>query len=208
MEYCYICHKQLNKYQKTTCSVKCRMEYLSKINKGRPSPFKGKNRWSEEQKIEIGNSQKGKPKSEEFKLKCSERLKNKPSFFKGKKQTKKHREAMEKISGINHYNYKGRDSTGENASDYSVRLRREKIGFTKELFEKRLMEQNNKCAICGCEFDEQIYMKKKSADHCHTKKIPRGILCRKCNLLLGNANDSIEILQKAIDYLNMWKRTA
>jgi len=34
------------------------MEYLSKINKGRPSPFKGKNRWSEEQKIEIGNSQK------------------------------------------------------------------------------------------------------------------------------------------------------
>ena len=161
---------------------------------------------SEEQKLKISKALKGIPKSEEFKLKCSDRLKGKTSFFKGKKQTLKHKKAMEEISGKNHYNYKGRNSTGENASNYSVRLRREKIGFTQELFDQRLKEQNNKCAICSCDFNETIYMKKKSADHCHNKNIPRGILCRKCNVLLGNSNDNIEILKNAISYLEKWQK--
>lgn len=56
--------------------------------------------------------------------------------------------------------------------------------------------------------DIKIIMKKKSADHCHNKNIPRGILCRQCNLLLGNAKDEVVILASAINYLNMWKRTA
>ena len=83
-----------------------------------------------------------------------------------------------------------------------------KVGFTKDIFTKRLEEQKNRCAICGNEFDEKITMKKKSADLSHLSNIPRGILCRQCNLLLGNAKDSVEILASAINYLNMWKRTA
>lgn len=29
----------------------------------------------------------------------------------------------------------------------------------------------------------------------------RGVLCRACNLMLGNARDDAEVLQRAIDYL-------
>ena len=62
------------------------------------------------------------------------------------------------------------------------------------LFEK----QNNKCAICGIEFKT---INEGCVDHCHNTNIIRGILCNKCNLLLGMANDNIKILENAIFYL-------
>lgn len=62
------------------------------------------------------------------------------------------------------------------------------------LFER----QNNKCAICGIEFKT---INEGCVDHCHNTNIIRGILCNKCNLLLGMANDNIKILENAIFYL-------
>ena len=62
------------------------------------------------------------------------------------------------------------------------------------MFEK----QNNKCAICGQEFSDS---NKAFVDHCHKTNRIRGLLCTKCNSLLGMANDNIEILQNAIKYL-------
>jgi Recombination endonuclease VII len=38
-------------------------------------------------------------------------------------------------------------------------------------------------------------------DHDHVTDEPRGLLCPNCNLLLGHAHDSAEILAKAISYL-------
>ena len=127
------------------------------------------------------------------------------AFFRGHKQSEKQKQMMRNRIGENHYNYKGRDSSGKNKSKYSVMLRREKIGFSEKLFEDKLKEQHNKCAICLEEFDENIFMKKKSADHCHKRNIPRGILCRKCNILLGHANDDVGILEKASVYLTKWR---
>ena len=62
------------------------------------------------------------------------------------------------------------------------------------LFEK----QENKCAICGCEFTETS---SGFVDHNHITKRVRGLLCAKCNSMIGFANDNIEILKKAISYL-------
>ena len=39
-------------------------------------------------------------------------------------------------------------------------------------------------------------------DHCHETKEFRGWLCHKCNRALGHLNDSLELLERAIKYLN------
>lgn len=69
---------------------------------------------------------------------------------------------------------------------------------TIEHYNKMLASQDNKCAICGKEFSDS---KKPCIDHDHITDEIRGLLCNKCNLLLGHAEDSIHILASAIKYL-------
>lgn len=54
--------------------------------------------------------------------------------------------------------------------------------------------QDNKCAICS---KECLLM----ADHCHKTNKFRGLLCNDCNLGLGRFFDSVDILEKAKNYL-------
>jgi len=60
------------------------------------------------------------------------------------------------------------------------------FGGTRELFNQKWNEQQGRCAICH---REMIVGKMASTeacfDHCHKQRIPRGILCRRCNILLG-----------------------
>lgn len=88
--------------------------------------------------------------------------------------------------------------------------RRKRNGFSKELFNKLLLEQNNKCAICETEIKSNNGMDTICADHNHIDNTPRGLLCKRCNILLGHSKDDIELLKKAITYLEnyMFKRTA
>jgi hypothetical protein len=61
--------------------------------------------------------------------------------------------------------------------------------------------QNHKCAICG--IDEKEAVKQKLyVDHCHTTGNIRELLCHSCNAALGLMKDSIQILTKAIAYLD------
>ncbi len=62
-----------------------------------------------------------------------------------------------------------------------------------------LIKQNHKCAICG--IPEMEMMCRLSIDHCHKTGAVRGLLCKKCNLAIGNMMDNIGILQNAITYL-------
>jgi hypothetical protein len=95
-------------------------------------------------------------------------------------------------------------------SQNSIDSKRKGRGFTKELFNQLLLEQENKCPICGIELSKGLNQNAACADHCHITNQPRGILCKKCNLMLGHANDNIEVLESAIQYLRkyMFKRTA
>jgi len=68
--------------------------------------------------------------------------------------------------------------------------------LTPEQYEKLIIDQGNKCAICK-EPPIKFYV-----DHCHTNGHVRGLLCRHCNSLLGMAKDNIMTLQNAIGYLN------
>lgn len=66
-------------------------------------------------------------------------------------------------------------------------------------------QQNGCCAICGKDISLEVSnTKKKKAhvDHCHQTGKVRGLLCTKCNTLLGMAEDNKDTLQNAILYLD------
>ena len=67
-------------------------------------------------------------------------------------------------------------------------------GMTIEELEDFLKQNEEKCWICKTE--ENLHI-----DHDHLTKVNRGLLCQNCNLMLGHAKDSIDILEKAIEYL-------
>jgi hypothetical protein len=72
-------------------------------------------------------------------------------------------------------------------------------GITLEEYQAMLVAQDNKCALCGDEFDGDSL--KACLDHCHTTGKNRGLLCSRCNWGIGLFKDSTERLRKAISYL-------
>lgn len=73
-----------------------------------------------------------------------------------------------------------------------------KSGFTPELFAALLEVQAGLCAVC-CE--PMVPGKGTHADHCHTNKEPRALLCSNCNLMLGHARDAAVVLDAGAAYL-------
>lgn len=79
-----------------------------------------------------------------------------------------------------------------------------KYGLTEEQYIDMLNARENKCAICGQEEtskNKNGAIKRLSIDHDHRTDEIRGLLCSRCNLILGHAKDDVQILQSAIDYL-------
>jgi hypothetical protein len=83
-----------------------------------------------------------------------------------------------------------------------------KYGLSYDSYLSLIKKQNDSCAICKTQFES--ISKQPHVDHDHsccsekTKSCGyciRGLLCGKCNLLLGLANDDIILLQTAIRYL-------
>lgn len=92
--------------------------------------------------------------------------------------------------------YKNNDGSYEYAREGHL-LRKYGIKLTE--YNKLLLEQSNKCAICGYEFGQvqgDTYV-----DHCHSTGGVRGLLCRACNAGIGQLKDSVDLLHKAITYL-------
>lgn len=79
---------------------------------------------------------------------------------------------------------------------------RRKFNITVEEFDSKLALQKGQCAICGCTADSpRLKQQEFCVDHDHETGKIRDLLCDHCNLILGNANDNIELLTKAIRYL-------
>ena len=57
------------------------------------------------------------------------------------------------------------------------------------------------CDICGRE-ETSAKFRLLNVDHCHTTGEVRGILCGRCNTVLGHLGDDVAILARAIEYLN------
>lgn len=67
-------------------------------------------------------------------------------------------------------------------------------------YEEQLTKQEFRCAGCLRHQSELEYAL--CVDHCHDSGIARGLLCKPCNLALGNCNDSRETLKRLINYLD------
>lgn len=84
------------------------------------------------------------------------------------------------------------------------RTYKRKFGISLEMYDKMLEEQNSVCKICHCpetSMGAWGEVKRLAVDHCHDTGIVRGLLCDRCNHLLGLAKDSQTLLSSAIKYL-------
>lgn len=70
-----------------------------------------------------------------------------------------------------------------------------KYGLTLTEWDRLLIEHSGRCAICSSPMEDP------NIDHCHASLAVRGLLCRSCNLGLGNFEDDVRRLEAAIDYL-------
>lgn len=77
-------------------------------------------------------------------------------------------------------------------------------GITLDQYEQMFLDQDGKCAICG-QSESHPEKKRLAVDHCHKTGKIRGLLCNKHNRILGTLGDSVEELERAIDYLNKFK---
>ena len=79
---------------------------------------------------------------------------------------------------------------------------RAKYGITPEQYDAMLTAQGGVCAICkGDEPGGKNGCKRFHVDHQHGTTNVRGLLCSKCNQMLGYADDTPEILRRAAIYL-------
>lgn len=108
-------------------------------------------------------------------------------------------------SKYNNYRYRNKAHRKKYASSYyqenKEKIRLKKYGLKTEDYEVKLKLQNGKCAICKKHKNIKLFV-----DHDHTTGAVRGLLCSNCNLLLGHAIDSKEILISSVEYLSKYEK--
>lgn len=71
--------------------------------------------------------------------------------------------------------------------------------MTQDDWNKMFDLQKGKCLICG-KHQSDVHLKF-HVDHNHDTGEIRGLLCFKCNVGLGNFDDSVELINNALEYL-------
>ena len=69
-----------------------------------------------------------------------------------------------------------------------------RYGLSLEVYDLMIATQEGRCLICRDIANLVV-------DHDHKTKAIRGLLCNLCNTSLGGFRESIELLQRAIQYL-------
>lgn len=90
-------------------------------------------------------------------------------------------------------------STQSYRKKYMRELALKKYGLTLADFEKRIADQEGKCAICSEEL--KLGTGGCGVDHDHATGRVRGILCRLCNVGVGHFRENPELFARAMKYL-------
>ena len=88
------------------------------------------------------------------------------------------------------------------ADIYSISSR---YGISPDEYLELIESQDNKCAICGCDFSVEQNLQKACVDHDHNTGAIRGLLCRACNMAIGLFNDNPDTCLNACMYLKEHK---
>jgi Recombination endonuclease VII len=84
---------------------------------------------------------------------------------------------------------------------------RSRFKISRESYSRKILSQDNACAICSVSFDRE---NRPQVDHDHgccptnkaCEKCFRGLLCRTCNLGIGYFRDNPALCQKAAAYVS------
>lgn len=76
-----------------------------------------------------------------------------------------------------------------------------KYGITLDDYAEILQAQDNVCGCCGGDFKLDKNKRGRHIDHDHATGRVRGIVCFKCNYILGRVDKDVEILKRAVAYL-------
>jgi hypothetical protein len=75
-------------------------------------------------------------------------------------------------------------------------------GVSIEWFDQQLLRQEGKCAICkNAPSGRGLANSTLHVDHDHKTKTVRGLLCSRCNMLLGMADEDMSLLMASVRYL-------
>jgi len=75
-----------------------------------------------------------------------------------------------------------------------------------KIYELLEVQQDGMCAICKNRPSLRSTWHRLVIDHDHKAKEIRALLCRKCNVGLGNFNDDAVLLSRALTYLLQFKK--
>ena len=84
-----------------------------------------------------------------------------------------------------------------------------KYGISEDDYFNMLNKQNGLCKICkrpetsrNATYGRDLGIKALAVDHCHETGQIRALLCKRCNTILGFAEENVEVLQACIDFLS------
>lgn len=84
-----------------------------------------------------------------------------------------------------------------------------KYGLTEAEYDKLLIDQGGRCAICGQEpRGGRTASARLHVDHCHDTGTVRALLCTRCNQGLGYFKDDPALLRAAADYIDRHREVA
>ena len=151
--------------------------------------------------------------SEKTCTKCNETKSLKDYYFKKDKKGNKKTRAICKLCHAE-YNKNWEKNNKDKAAAITKRYRHKYPDKTRAIALKRYFdmtleelnqiekEQNTSCMICKIHQDD--LGERLCVDHDHETKNVRGILCRRCNLGLGQFKDDVKLLKSAIKYLKKY----
>lgn len=124
---------------------------------------------------------------------------NKKLLIKSQRK-KRYQDKKDKINKARRELYASNSNIKMRALGYDLKR---KFGISLNDYNEMLHRQGGACAICRSKNVGRSDGIKFAVDHDHNTGKIRGLLCKSCNTLLGNAKESIETLKAAKAYLQM-----
>lgn len=82
------------------------------------------------------------------------------------------------------------------------RHRKRRYGMSEATYVAMWESQGGRCANSGCHVEIFMNTLKCNIDHCHQSNRVRGLLCNRCNIILGFIENSAQILDGLKAYIS------